>query len=285
MTLAAHPQAAGGADVVCAGVVHVYRAAGTDIAALRGIDLHVRAGAQVALLGASGSGKSTLLTLVAGIRQPSAGAIRVDGRDIARLGERDLHAYRANTVGTLLQGAADNLLTFATAVDNVRHAQRVRRRGKVRLGVDALLDAVELPAPQRRLPVQHLSPSRQQLVAMAVALANAPRLLVADEPTSQLDEVARDRLLDALLAFVGLLGTTVLVVTHDAAVAARMQRTLHLNAGLVGSEEGAGERFAVLGRDRSLQLPAEVAPSWSQGSRLRVEELDGDELRITRVDW
>ena len=107
-----------------------YRAAGSDTAALRGLDLHVQAGQQLALLGPSGSGKSTLMSLLAGIRQPSAGVIKIDGRDIARLPERTLRRYRAETVGTLLQGAAENLLPFAGADDNVQFARRATgRRG------------------------------------------------------------------------------------------------------------------------------------------------------------
>lgn len=271
-----------GAAVDCEGVVHVYRAAGTDIAALRGIDLRVAAGGQIALLGPSGSGKSTLLTLLAGMRQPSAGAIRIDGRDIARLPPRQQRRYRAETVGSLLQGAADNLLPFASASANVRYAQRAHRRA--RLAAGPLLDALGLSGPLARRPVSELSPSQQQAAAIAVAMSNSPRLLVADEPTSQLDDAARDDVLDGLLGVVAQAGTTVVVVTHDDAVAARMQRTLHLQEGRIGSEEEASERLPVLGSDRSLHLPADLVAHWPPGLRLRVSAAGPDELRITPAD-
>ncbi|MGI8882056.1 MAG: ABC transporter ATP-binding protein [Jatrophihabitans sp.] len=272
----------GGAAVEFSSIVHVYRAAGTDIAALRGIDLSVAPGQQVALLGPSGSGKSTLLTLLAGIRQPSAGEIRIDGQDIARLPERQLRRYRASAVGTLLQGAADNLLPFASAEDNIRYAQRAQsRRHRNRTPIGELLDAVGLAQDERRAPISALSPGRQG-TAIAVAMANAPRLLIADEPTSQLDARSRDAVLDALLALVAGTGTTVLIVTHDPVVAARMQRTVHLRGGRVGAEDHDQERFAVLGADRSVQLPDQVASGWAAGIRLRVSEVSADELRITR---
>jgi putative ABC transport system ATP-binding protein len=278
----------GGAVVECVGVVHVYRAAGTDTAALRGLDLHAAAGQQVALLGPSGSGKSTLMSLLAGIRQPSAGAIRIDDRDIARLPDAELRRYRAETVGTLLQGAGDNLLPFASAEENVHFARRARRRSR-RTGASAVavgdfLDAVGVEGHSRRIPVRHLSPSQRQAAAMAVAMSNSPRLLVADEPTSQLDPVSRDALLDALLAVVERIGTTVVVVTHDAAVAMRMQRTVHLRDGRVGEEERNQERLAVLGADRSVQLPDSVAGHWPAGTHVRITAVGPDELRVTRAD-
>jgi putative ABC transport system ATP-binding protein len=273
-----------GAAVECEGVVHVYRAAGTDTAALRGLDLRAEPGSQVALLGPSGSGKSTLMSLLAGIRQPSAGAIRIDGRDIARLPDRELRRYRAETVGTLLQGAADNLLPFATAEQNIRFARRaVLRRRRDLVGVDELLDAVGVSGRSRRHPVRHLSPGQKQAAAMAVAMANAPRLLVADEPTSQLEPHSRDALLDSLLAVVEQIGTTVVVVTHDGAVAERMQRTVHLRDGRVGEEERNRERLAVLGADRSVQLPANLAHDWPPGTHVRITAVAPDELRVIRV--
>ena len=271
-----------GAHVECVGLVHVYRAAGVDTAALRGVDLTVAPGQQLALLGPSGSGKSTLLTLLSGIRQPSAGKILIDGTDIARLPDRELRGYRAHTVGTLLQGAADNLLGYATAADNVRHAQRARV-GPARPAT-MLLDAMGVSGRAQARSVRTLSPAHQQATAAAVALANDPRLLVADEPTSALDPAGRDTLLTALLAIVDEIGATVIVVTHDREVAARLQRTIHLRDGRVGEEEVARERFAVLGADRSVQLPEHLATDWPAGSRLRVARLGPNELRITRQD-
>jgi ABC-type lipoprotein export system ATPase subunit len=272
-----------GASIVCAGLVHVYRAAGTDIAALRGVDLAVRAGERVALLGPSGSGKSTLLAVVAGIRSPSAGAVIVDGVDIARLPERELRRYRARTIGTLLQGSGSNLLPYASAAENVRQARRVA--GSRSGPAPDVLTGVGLTAEQQHTPVAGLAPGDRQLAALAVAVANRPRVLVADEPTSQLDPAARDRLLDALTGIADAYGTTVLIVTHDAGVAARMGRTVHLRDGRVGAEGGRdSERLAVIGGDGSLLLPEHLGGDWTPGTLVRVHDDGAGGLRITRVE-
>ena len=270
-----------GATIVCAGLVHVYRAAGTDIAALRGIDLAVRAGERVALLGPSGSGKSTLLAIVAGIRRPSAGAVLVGGTDLARLSEGLLRAYRA-AIGTMLQGTGANLLGYASAADNVRQARRISRPRPGRTPIAALLEAAGLPGSRHDRPVDALPAAEQQLAALAVALANDPRVVVADEPTSGLEPADRDRLLDALLRITGDRGTTVLVVTHDPAVAARMDRTVHLRDGRVGAE--GRERLAVVGADGAVLLPEHLTAGWAAGTLVRVHEVGADELRITRVE-
>jgi ABC-type lipoprotein export system ATPase subunit len=275
-------------SIVCIGVVHVYRAAGTDIAALRGVDLEIRTGERVALLGPSGSGKSTLLAVIAGIRRPSAGSVIVGGRELARLRESHLRDYRARTVGTLLQGAASNLLPYATAADNLRHAQRIARPRSTgapddRSSIAGLLDAVGLTRAEQRIAVEDLPPSRQQFAALAVAVANAPRVLVADEPTSQLDPSARDHLLDAMLGIAEGRRMTVMVVTHDAEVAARMDRTLHLRDGRVDAEGRDQERLAVIGADGAVVLPQALGAAWSPGTLVRVQ-VDDDELRISRVE-
>ena len=259
-----------GAAIVCIGLVHVYRAAGTDIAALRGIDLAVRPGERVALLGPSGSGKSTLLAVVAGIRRPSAGRVLVGGTDITRLDRSALRGYRKHTIGTMLQGTGANLLGYASAADNIRFA-----------GGPATTEVlVSAGLTGGSTAVADLPPLAQQLTAVAVALANTPQVLVADEPTGRLDPAERDRLLDVLLRITGERGTTVLVVTHDGEVAARMDRTVHLRDGRVGAEG----RLAVVGTDGSILLPERLATSWPAGTLVAVDETADGGLRITRAD-
>ncbi len=286
-----------GASILCIGLVHVYRAAGTDIAALRGVDLDVRAGERVALLGPSGSGKSTLLAVVAGIRRPSAGSVIIDGADIARLPEPDLRSYRAGTVGTMLQGALFNLLPYASPIDNVRLAQRTKRRTSQPTSQatspatsqptspdpQALLTAAGLTRAQQRTPVARLSSARQQFVALAVALANAPAVLAADEPTAQLDAAASRDLLEVMIGTTDEHGTTVLVVTHDDEVAATLGRTLHLREGRIGAEGRRQERLAVVGVDGSLQLPEHLAQQWPAGTLVRVQPAGAGARRILRI--
>lgn len=264
-----------GARVRCAGLVHVYRVAGTDVAALRGVDLDITAGERVALLGPSGSGKSTLLTVVAGLRRPSAGVVEVDGHDIGRATNRQLHTYRAATAGLMLQGSLSNLLPWATPEENIDYA--MRGRGTPQRVVDVLAVA---NLSGRRLPVATLDAAAQQVVALAVSMASAPRLLLVDEPTSQLDDSDRDALLDALIDVTEAFSTTVLVVTHDEDVAGRMQRMVRMREGRVGSEGLRHEQFAVIGADGSLQLPEGLLASWPPGSRVEVTPVSTTQLRI-----
>jgi putative ABC transport system ATP-binding protein len=264
-----------GASVRVAGVVHVYRVLGTDVAALRGADLAVEPEEAVALLGPSGSGKSTLLSVIAGLRRPSAGAVLVDGDDIARWSERRLYRYRAETVGLMLQGAASNLLPYATPRENVAYASSQRTSG-----AGDLLAAVGL-ADERR-PVAQLDRAARQALALAVALAGKPRLLLVDEPTSQLDEDARETLLDAMLTATREAGTTVVMVTHDEQVAGRMQRMVRMRDGRVGAEGLRHEQYAVIGADGSVQLPDELLAAWPAGSTVRVEATSEHEIRLTR---
>jgi len=263
-----------GAGVACVGVVHVYTVAGTDVAALRGVDLQIDPGEQVALLGPSGSGKSTLLSVIAGLRRPSAGEVLVDGDDIARWSERRLYDYRATTVGLMMQGASSNLLGYTTPAANVSF---VTSRSAAD---DPVLRVAGLADEQR--PVARLDRVAQQITALAVAMADPPSLLLVDEPTSQLDAQARDALLDVLVATTTERGTTVLVVTHDEDVAHRMQRMVRMRAGRVGSEGARHRQFVVVGADGGVQLPEGLLQDWPPGSQLEVTAVGRDRIQLDR---
>jgi ABC-type lipoprotein export system ATPase subunit len=265
----------------CSGLVHVYREAGTDVAALRGIDLVVEPGQRVALLGPSGSGKSTLLTVVAGIMRPSAGKVAVFGTDLGSAREGDLRRLRAGTLGLMLQGASTNLLLHEPASANVEWALRGVARGSEQVA-DQLLDAAGLRDDDR--PVGAMSPAEQQMVALAVAMSTRPRLLLADEPTSQLDDADRDRLLDLLVEIADQQGTAVLLVTHDEIVASRMQRSIHLRDGRIGEEATAAGRYAVIGADGSIQLPEALRAEWVAGSLVSIDSVEPGEIRIRAAE-
>ncbi|MBP2415350.1 ABC transporter ATP-binding protein [Microlunatus capsulatus] len=269
-----------GAAVRTVGVVHVYRVAGTDVAALRGVDLAVAPGERVALLGPSGSGKSTLLSVVAGLRRPSAGSVLVDGRDIARYTEAQLYGYRSESLGLMMQGAVSNLLPYASPRENVAFVGgRGRSRGRDPVAEEAL--AAAGLADERR-PVGVLGRADQQATALAVAMAGSPRLLLVDEPTSQLDDDARESLLDTLVQTTTAVGTTLLMVTHDEQVAHRMQRMVRMRDGRVGAEGQRHEQYAVIGADGSVQLPEELLASWPAGSTVSVQASSPDEISIRR---
>ncbi len=231
----------------------------------------------MAVLGPSGSGKSTLLQIVAGVLRPSAGRVEVFGQDLGSASRRQVDRVRARSLGVLLQGPASNLLLHEDAAGNVGF---VARDGAGRdAGLAVLAD--EGLAHDRR-PTGALSPSEQQAAALAVAVSASPSLLVADEPTSRLDRAGRDRLLDLLLAVAARTGAAMMVVTHDEAVASRMDRTIHLRDGRVGEEVTRAGRFAVLGADGSVPLPLEVlGDGWEPGALVEVDRgPDGVRLRL-----
>lgn len=267
-----------GAAVRCAGLVHVYRAADTDIAALTGVDLDVRPGERVALLGRSGSGKSTLLSVLAGIRQPSAGVVEVAGRDITRLSGPAQRTYRSKVVGSVLQGGMDTAWGYAGARANL-----IEARTGSHDGIRPLLIRLGLNPADHDTPVDRLDPYQQSIVAVALALVNSPRLLVADEPTRRLGSDERDTLVEALLAVVAELGSTLIVVTHDDVVAGHFDRVLRLRAGRVSAEDTRAENLPIVAADRSVQLPDGVVPHWTPGDRVRVQQAGPDEVVVRRV--
>jgi putative ABC transport system ATP-binding protein len=282
---AAERDANGAVVVRCEGLVQVYGAPGEEITALRGVDLAVAEGDTVALLGPSGAGKSTLLWLLAGLLRPTAGLVEVCGRRLGELTGRSAAGMRLRDVGVVLQNPGRNLLHNETALGNVLFAQGPTRRSRTvkRRRAVGLLDAVGL-GPALRRPAGRLSGGEQQRLALAVALANGPRLLLADEPTSQLDRDTAAAVVDLIRAANEDLGTTVVVVTHDPDVGSALGRTVTIRDGRVGAEGHHGEDYLVVSRDGSVQLPDEILhSSLPPGSLARaVPTAEGVELR--RVD-
>ncbi|MEO7268947.1 MAG: ATP-binding cassette domain-containing protein [Knoellia sp.] len=261
-----------GLAVMTAGLVHIYRAERHDVAALAGVDLSVASGEMVALLGPSGAGKSTLLTLFGGLLRPSAGRIRIGDHELSRMSEQDLDKLRGRDVGIVLQGASRNLIPHKTIRENVAFAQGSRRgRGDDIAPVDEIIDLVRL-RDRADAPLSSLTPGELQRGALAVAVSTRPGLLLGDEPTSQLDHEARDQVLQTLSDINSTWGTTIIVVTHDPDVAARMPRTVTIRDGRVGAEGREGEEFAVVSADGSVPLPPHVLATLTPGTLVRLVE-------------
>lgn len=273
-----------GAHVRLAGVVHLYPSPEGDVVALRGVDLDVGAGESIALLGPSGAGKSTVLGLLAGEFAPSAGTVQIDDYNIGKLGSEDLSRLRSRHIALVVQGATANLLSYATARENVWFAQHgARQRGiKPSRSVAELLDMFDIRELADRR-VAEMSSGERQRVALVAGVAVLPRLLLIDEPTSQLTSSERDQVIDTVSTIHRHLGLTVIVVTHDSEVASRLERTVTIRDGRVGAEGRGGTEYAVVGRDGSLHLPPEVFDLLPPDSLVRViRHPDGIELR--RVD-
>ncbi|MHB1525699.1 MAG: ABC transporter ATP-binding protein [Candidatus Dormibacteria bacterium] len=260
-----------GLDIHLDGVVHLYPSPEGDVVALRGVDLDVEAGEEFALLGPSGSGKSTVLSLLAGLQRASAGQIQIGPYEMGKLRNRQLLRLRATEVSLVLQDPARNLLPYATATQNIEFAQRgARGRGKTPpWRPDELLDELGMGQLAGRT-VATLSGGEQQRVAIASGVAGAPRLLLVDEPTSQLDTVSRDQVIELLHRINAQLGSTVVSVTHDPTVAAAMPRTVTIRDGRVGAEARRGLEYAVVGRDGSVQLPPDVLEMLPPGTLVQV---------------
>ena len=266
-----------GMPISTRGLVHIYRSEGHDVAALSGVDLSVGAGEMVGLLGPSGAGKSTLMALLGGLFRPSAGKIHLGDVELSAISGKALDALRARDVSLMLQGAARNLLPYLTAAENVAFAQGSARRTPEGAGlpeVAEVLDTVGL-ADHADAPLSALTPGHLQLAAVAVAVATEPRVLLADEPTSQLDHRARDAVLETIGRINRTLGTTVVLVTHDPAVAGQLPRTVTIRDGRIGGEGREGQEYAVVNVDGFLPLPAHVLVDLPPGTLLRVHREDG----------
>jgi ABC-type lipoprotein export system ATPase subunit len=265
-----------GAAVSTRRLVHIYRAEGHDVAALAGVDLRVAAGEFMGLLGPSGSGKSTLLNLIGGLFRPSAGEIRIGDLDLSTASNRELDALRASTVSLMLQGADRNLLPYYSPLDNVVFAQGAARRieGKELRSPRAVLVSVGLEE-RADAPLASLSPAERQLAALAVALGPGPGVLLADEPTGQLDHRSREHILDTLRTINAEWGTTIVLVTHDADVAVALPRTVTIRDGRIGGEGRSGEEYSVVSADGFLPLPAHALADLPPGTLVRFHPVDG----------
>lgn len=289
---------AGGADrltghIVCDGLVRIYKTDGVEVVALQGLDLVVDRGELLAIVGASGSGKSTVLNILSGLDVPTAGVARVASYDLLSMSAKSRLAYRRRTVGFVWQQAARNLLPYLDARENVELPVRLARgsRRAARARADELLELVGLADRADRRPGR-LSGGEQQRCAVAVALANDPEVLFADEPTGELDEATAVEVFDALRTVNAELGVTVVVVTHDRNVAGEVRRAVAIRDGRTaaevrrsarrgtdGVEELVSEEYAVLDRNGRLQLPAAFVEALTLRDRVRLT-LEPDHVAV-----
>jgi putative ABC transport system ATP-binding protein len=279
--------------IVCDNLVRIYQSGSVEVQALQGLDLLVSQGEMVAVVGASGSGKSTLLSLLAGIDAPTAGRARVDGWDLLAMSRADRVRYRRHTVGFVRQQAARNLVPYLTArqvVDLPLTLARVSRP-KRRARVDELLAALSVTHCAGRRPAQ-MSGGEQMRVAICVALANSPRVLLADEPTGELDTETSATVFDALRAVNREMGVTVVVVTHDPDVSGQVERTVSIRDGRTSSEvlrrttttaagdaEVIAQEYAVMDRAGRVQVPKDYREALALTRRVRLA-LEADHVTL-----
>lgn len=279
--------------IACESVVRIHRHGPIEVQALQGLDLHVAVGEMIAVVGPSGAGKSTLLSILSGADEPTAGKVAVNGWDLTTMSSADRVRYRRSAVGVVHQQTSRNLIPYLTAVDNVAvplalaGVSRKERAAKA----DALLERVGVAYCAQRRPGE-MSGGEQQRVAIAVALANGPGLLLADEPTGELDTDTSHEIFRTLRAASEEDGTTVVVVTHDPAVSSQVGRTVAIRDGRTSSEvlrrtetrdDGEthviAEEYAVMDRAGRVQVPREFREALELTRRVRLA-LEADHVAM-----
>jgi ABC-type lipoprotein export system ATPase subunit len=280
-------------QIVCDNLVKIYKVADLEVVALQGLDLLVDAGGFIAVVGASGSGKSTLQNILGGMDVPTAGKAEVAGFDLTALTPKERTTYRRRVVGFVWQQTTRNLLPYLSAEENVElplileGMRGTDRREYAR----ELLGLVGMGDRAGRRPAE-LSGGEQQRVAIAIALANRPRVLFADEPTGELDTETAAEVFGTLRDANRELGVTVVVLTHDPLVSQQVDRTIAIRDGRtstetlrrseidhLGEHQVIAEEFAVLDRAGRLQLPQEYMDALELERRVRLE-LEPDHIGV-----
>ncbi|MFD0697288.1 ABC transporter ATP-binding protein [Paenibacillus sp. GCM10027628] len=283
--------------ITCEGLVKIYKTDDIEVVALQGLNIHIEPGELMAIIGNSGSGKSTLLNILGGLDRPSAGQVKVGDWDLLKITDKQLVEYKRNTVGFIWQNNARNLVSYLTALENVEMPMMLS--GKYdRAYARQLLEWVGL-GHRLNNKLQELSGGEQQRVAIAISLANRPRLLLADEPTGSVDTKTADMILSIFQRLNKELGVTIVIVTHDLSMAGKVGRVVAIRDGMTSSEfiarnpsihaqDGtslpgltaqAHEEYVVLDRAGRLQVPKEYLAALKINGKATME-FDGEKIMI-----
>lgn len=276
------------------GLVKIYKSKQTEVLALQGLDLTVETGELTAIIGNSGSGKSTFLNMIGGLDRPSAGSLLVGGKNLFTMTEKELVLYKRDTVGFVWQNNGRNLLPYLTALENIMLPMHISGAKQKRERALELLERVGL-ASKKNSRLHALSGGEQQRVAIAIALANSPKLLLADEPTGSVDTKTANHIFD-IFKELNAAGQTILIVTHDVALSKKVKRVVAIRDGKISSErilkdhyenkvqesgidwhtEETQEEFAIIDKAGRIQIPAELLTELSlQDNKVQVEMVDG----------
>lgn len=290
--------------ILCENLVKIYKVSELEVLALQGLDLSVQRGELMGIVGASGSGKSTLMNVLGGLVRPSAGRVIVDGSDLLKLSDAALNRYRREKVGFVWQQGIRNLVPYLNAHENIELPAVLAGAGrrKARRRADELLDLVSL-GERKNHAISQLSGGEQQRVAIAVALANEPSILLADEPTGELDSETALTIYRAFQELNQNLGVTILIVSHDPGIARHVHRVMAIRDGKAASEtrwraaephladengqpaEEHLEELVVLDSAGRLQVPKAYREALNIGERVKMELVeDGVLIRPASVD-
>ncbi len=273
--------------LVCDGLVKIFKTEDVEVMALQGLDLRIDQGELVAIIGKSGSGKSTLLNMIGGLMKPTAGRIYVDGRDLFSMTESQLVEYRKSTVGFVWQNSGQNLFPYLNALQNVeaplyfvKMSEKERREKAMELlkmtGIEHRADSY---------PGQ-LSGGEQQRVAIAVALANDPKILLADEPTGAVDSKTSDMIQDLFRKLNEELKLTIIIVTHDISLANKVSRVIMVSDGKISTEKIMKDIYRKKLDDLTTENLAEMDSheEYSVLDKARRVQLSEDALKEAGID-
>lgn len=244
--------------ILCDNLVKIYKTKDTEVLALQGLDMAIHEGEFVAIIGRSGSGKSTFLNMIGGLDRPSAGSLHVDGLDLFKLNDEQLVSYKRRTVGFIWQNNARNLLPYLSARMNIELPMEFMKpnekkqqkslfpsHGTKSERADFLLSLVGLE-DKKHSRLSQLSGGEQQRIAIAIALANEPRLLLADEPTGSVDVTTSNLIFDLFRRLNQEFGLTIVMVTHDEALSHKVSRVISIQDGKISSERLIRKSYAEL---------------------------------------
>lgn len=276
------------------GLVKIYKTKQTEVLALQGLDLTVEEGELTALIGNSGSGKSTFLNMIGGLDRPSAGSLFVGGKNLFTMTERDLVAYKRDTVGFVWQNNGRNLLPYLSAMENIMLPMHLSNGKKKREKAAELLEMVGMFS-KKNSRLNTLSGGEQQRIAIAIALANSPKLLLADEPTGSVDPKTANYIFD-VFSELNRNGQTILIVTHDVALSKKVKRVVAIRDGKISSErilkesyaerlkevtidwrnEDTQEEYVIMDKAGRVQIPKEILSSMGlKDNKVKLELVDG----------
>lgn len=275
-------------------LVKIYKSKQTEVLALQGLDLTVETGELTAIIGNSGSGKSTFLNMIGGLDRPSAGSLLVGGKNLFTMTEKELVLYKRDTVGFVWQNNSRNLLPYLTALENIMLPMYLAEGKQKKERAFRLLEKVGL-IEKRNNRLHSLSGGEQQRIAIAIALANSPKLLLADEPTGSVDSKTADYIFD-IFKELNAAGQTILIVTHDTTLSKKVKRVVAIRDGKISSErilkeeyedkwkeasidwhkEDTQEEYAIVDKAGRVQIPAELLEQLAlQDNKVQVEIQNG----------
>ena len=273
--------------VKCEGLFKIYKTSDIEVVALRGLELSIDSGEVIAIVGASGSGKSTLLNILAGYDSPSAGSVKVGNYNLLQMNEDQSVRYRREEIGFIWQDTSQNLFPYLSSIENIELPMLVSKISKKkRLSrAEYLLELVNLSDRRDFKPFQ-LSGGEQQRIAIAVALSNSPRLLLADEPTGELDYNTGQEILQLINSVNVELGTTVIIVTHDQLISSSVNRSITIKDGKTSTERrrdidpssNIDQEYHLIDSSGQLQIPNTIVSQI--GRRVKFSQLDSGEVVI-----